>query len=565
MFIRTNLFSRYCSVFVLTLVVLLSSCTDLSETINSEVTSDQFFQTDEEFISALGDSYNVLSAWGTSGGWTAINEVATEEGIVTQKGTDWEDGGIWIRLQRHQQTYDDPQYNAAWTFLYSGVNNSNRLIFQFESLVESGDVDQEQAGSFISELKVLRAFYYYMLLDGFGNVPIITSFQDAPEEPTQPSSNFQEGRNAVFDFVEKEILENLDAISNDPNSSYGRVNQDVAHMILAKMYLNAHVYRDLDPNSAEYASYLNSAIEHADAIIDSGHYSLASDYSANFATNNSSSPENIFVVPYDKVFLEGFNLAMMTLHYQSQSTYDLEAQPWNGFAAMEEMYSTYIDPEKNPGPQGEVWGTEATSSEDGLNRIQGTQDARLSNFIVGPQYSSSGERLEDPGSEDADPNGPPLTFTPEIKNLAPNGLRQGGARIGKFEFASGANANLSNDYPIFRFADVLLMKAEALWRLNEQPGEALRLVNLVRQRAGVDNYSSLDATKILMERGREMFWEVTRRQDLIRFEGVNGGATRFNDPWTFKSTSDPSKNVFPIPRDQLEANTQLVQNPGYQG
>lgn len=565
MFTRISTISKSCLALTLTLVLVLSSCTDLSETIHSEVTSDEFFKTDKEFISALGDSYNVLSAWGAHGGWTATNQIATEEAIITQKGTDWEDGGIWIRLQRHQQVYDDPQYNTSWTFLYSGVNNANRLIFQFESLVESGDVEAEQAGAFISELKVLRAFYYYLLLDGFGNVPIITSFENAPEAPSQPSSNFQEGRNAVFDFVEKQLLDNIGDISDDPNSTYGRVNQDVAHMILAKLYLNAHVYKDLAPGSAAYQSYLNKAVQHTDAIINSGHYSLASEYSANFATNNSGSPENIFVVPYDKVFLGGFNLHQMTLHYQSQATFDLESQPWNGYAAMEEMYVSYIDPNKNPGPQGPVWGTEATSSEDGLNKIQGTQDARLSNFIVGPQYSSSGERLTDPGVTDADPNGPPLTFTPEIKSLAPDGLRQGGARIGKFEIASGASANLSNDYPIFRYADVLLMKAEALWRLNQDPGEALRLVNMIRNRAGVDDYSSLDANKILMERGREMFWEVTRRQDLIRFEGTNGGATRFNDPWKFKSVSDETKNVFPIPRDQLEANSNLVQNPGYQG
>lgn len=565
MFTRISTISKSCLALSLSLVLVLASCTDLTETINSEVTSEQFFKSDQEFISALGDSYNVLSAWGGHGGWTSMNQIATEEALITQKGTDWEDGGIWIRLQRHQQVYDDPQYNSAWTFLYSGVNNSNRLIFQFESLVESGDVDADQAAAFISELKVLRAFYYYLLLDGFGNVPIITSFADAPEEPSQPSSNFQDGRNAVFDFVEQELLDNIGDISDDPASTYGRVNQDVANMILAKLYLNAHVYRDLDPTGPEYQSYLDKVVQHTDLIIDSGNYSLASDYSANFATNNSGSPENIFVVPYDNVFLQGFFLHQMTLHYQSQSTYDLQNQPWNGYAAMEEMYVSYIDPNLNPGPQGEVWGTQPTSDEDGLNRIQGTQDARLSNFIVGPQFSSSGDRLTDPGVEDADPNGAPLTFTPEIQELAPNGLRQGGVRIGKFEFASGASFTLSNDYPIFRYADVLLMKAEALWRLNQDPGVALMLVNQVRNRAGVDNYTSLDADKILLERGREMFWEVTRRQDLIRFDGVNGGATRFNDPWKFKTTSDPNKNVFPIPRDQLEANTNLVQNPGYQG
>lgn len=546
-----------CLVAAFSLMFVFSSCTDLEETINSEVTSDQFFQTDQEFISALGDAYSPLTIWGQHNSWTSMNHTASDEGIITVKGTDWEDGGIWVRMKRHTYLYDDPEINNAWTALYSGVNNANRLIFQFESLVESGDVSEEDAASFIAELKVLRAFYYYQLLDGWGNVPLITSFADAPENP-ENNSDFQAGRTAVFDFVEQELLDNVDLVSSDAGSTYGRVNEWVARMILAKLYLNAEVYTG--------TPRWQDAIDQADLIIDSGNYSLVSNYRDNFVTNNSGSPELMFVVPYDNVFLTGFNLAQMTLHYQSQATFNLQQQPWNGYAAMEEAYVRYIDENSNPGPQGEVWGVEATSTEQGLDRIQGTQDERLVNMIVGPQFDSEGNRLTDESATAADPNGPPLTFTPEIQNLQPNGLRQGGARVGKFEFAAGATPDLSNDYPIFRYADVLLTKAEALWRLQQDPTEALRLVNLIRNRAGVDDYQApLTADKILDERGREMFWEVTRRQDLIRFDGVNGGATRYNDPWNFKDVSDENKNVFPIPRDQIEANPNLNQNPGYQG
>lgn len=545
-----------CLAVTLSLLFVLSSCTDLDETINSEVTSEQFFQTDQEFISALGDAYNPLTIWGQHNGWTSMNHTSSDEGVITQKGTDWEDGGIWIRMQRHTYLWDDAEINNGWTSLFSGVNNANRLIFQFESLVESGDVSEEDAASFIAELKAVRAFYYYMLLDGWGNVPIVDSFEDAPENPAN-SQTFQEGRTAVFEFVESELLNSVDLVSDDVNATYGRVNKFVVHMLLAKLYMNAEVYTGVER--------YDDAITQLDAIIDSGNYSLVSNYADNFATNNSGSPELMFVVPYDRVFLTGFNLHHMTLHYQNQATFNLQEQPWNGYAAMEEAYTRHIDPQSNPGPQGEVWGVEATSTEQGLDRIQGTLDDRLANFVVGPQFDSQGNRLEDASATSADPNGTPLTLTPEIIELAPNGLRQGGARVGKFEYEAGATPDLSNDYPIFRYADVLLMKAEALWRTNQQPGEALRLVNLIRNRAGVDDYSSLDADKLIDERGREMFWEVTRRQDLIRFDGINGGETRFNDPWSFKDVSPPEKNVFPIPRDQLEANENLFQNPSYEG
>lgn len=545
---------------VLLSVFMVSSCTDLEESVNSEVTSEDFFQTDQEFISALGDAYGPLSTWGNSGNYPTNNEVTSDEIIVTQKGADWEDGGVWIRLHRHTFQYDDPGINNAWNDMYSGVNNANRLIFQFESLVEEGSVSEEDAGQFIAELRVLRAFYYLQLLDHFGNVPIITQFEGAPENPTQPSQNFQEGRTEVFNFVEQQVLDNIDQLSTDVNSTYGRVNKWVAHMILAKLYLNAEVYT----GTSRWAD----AVEQCNSIINSGNYSMAANYADNFAVNNSGSPEMIFAVPYDEVFLQGFNLAMMTNHVAAQSMFDMAAQPWNGYATMEEFYMSYVDPQQNPGPQGEVYGPAPTEeATPGVEVIQGTQDARHeNNFIVGPAYSTSGERIEDGGATAGDPNGPPISFHPRIFNLEPNGLRQAGARIGKFEFENGVGVNMNNDFPIYRYTDVLLMKAEALWRQNPNDSEALRLVNMVRDRAGVDDFNNLTAERLLAERGRELFYEIHRRTDLIRFAG-DQGATEFNDPWKFKEQSESWRTVFPIPRDQLEANDNLVQHShsNYQG
>lgn len=255
---------------------------------------------------------------------------------------------------------------------------------------------------------------------------------------------------------------------------------------------------------------------------------------------------------------------MMTFHYGSQNTYNFQNQPWNGWSATQEIYESVIDPEQNPGPQGEVWGTQPTATSDGLDRIQGTLDDRLGNFVVGPQFTAAGDRIEDSGVfSDFDANGPPLTFTPAINDLQSVACRQCGARIGKYEFEMGIGGDMSNDFVVYRYADVLLMKAEALWRQNSGSGEALALVNQIRNRSGVDDFSSLNAERLLAERGREMFWEQMRRQDLIRFAGINGGQTRYNDPWQFKDVSQPFRNVAPIPRDQLETNPNLVQNPGY--
>ena len=543
-------------VLALGLLLYTAGCTDLTDTVDSQVTVETFFQNDQQFVSAMGDAYSRLTAVGGGGAPAQFNEATTDEVIVPARGQDWSEGGFWYRVNSQTWTDADGTFNSFWQTYFSGINNANRLIFQFESAVAAGTADPALAATFISELVAMRAFYYFFLLDAFGNVPIVTSFVDAEEMPSQPSSDFAEGRRMVYDFVESELLANIDALSDDPGGTYGRMNQNVARMTLAKLYMNAEVYT----GSAQW----NSALTQLNEIINSGQYSLASNYHDNFATSNEGSPENIFVVPYDKVFLTGLNLHHMTLHYGSQNTYNFQFQPWNGWSATQKVYESVIDPAQNPGPQGEVWGSNPTADDAGLEKVTGTLDDRLGNFIVGPQYTSGGERVMDSGIySDFDLNGPPLTFTPAMNDLEAVACRQCGARIGKYQFENGVGSSLSNDFVIYRYADVLLLKAEALWRMNAGSSEALALVNQIRVRSGVDPFTSLDADKILGERGRELFWEQTRRRDLIRFAGVDGGQTRYNDPWQFKPLSQPYRNVAPIPRNQIEANSNLVQNPGY--
>ena len=216
----------------------------------------------------------------------------------------------------------------------------------------------------------------------------------------------------------------------------------------------------------------------------------------------------------------------MTLHGLNRETFDLQEQPWNGYATLEEFYNTYEE-----------------------------TDVRIDNFLVCPQFSSSGERLMDISFEANDPDGAPLTFTPSITELEPIALRQDGARINKFEFAPGSNSNLSNDYPIFRYGEIILVSAEAKFRQGKTV-EATQLVNQIRARAGVDPFTSMTLENLYDERGREMFAEATRRSDQIRFG-------KFNEPWWEKAASQPFRNIFPIPQGQIEANPNLTQNPGY--
>lgn len=490
------------------LVGLNLSCTNLDENLYDTIAVDNFFKSEEEFVAALGNAYTNLYGYAGNGNLYSVQEVTSDEMVVPTRGNDWNDGGNWVRLHLHTYTPDDDRIRDSWNFCFGGVATCNRLIEQFEGLDVAGK------DAFIAELKAFRALFYYWLLDIYGNVPIETSFSSANPQPANKT------RAEVFAFVESELKASIPLLSREVGgAAYGRMNYYAAQTVLAKLYLNAEVYT----GTARWAE-AGTAL---DEIINSGRYSLAGNFFDNFKTENSGSPEFIFAIPYDQVFARGFNLPQMTLHYGSQATYNLQAQPWNGFCSLQEFYESFED-----------------------------DDIRKRSFLVGTQFSSSGDTIKDDAAEPNDPDGKPLTFTPEINQLRPLALRQAGARVGKFEFALGATPDLSNDFPVFRYADVLLMKAEVLLRTGNAGG-ALTLVNQIRDRAGVADFTSLDLDQLLAERGRELFSEVHRRTDLIRFG-------KYNDAW-WEKPADPSThvNILPIPRAQLDANPNLRQNPGY--
>ena len=525
------------SVFALALVV--GSCTKLDEKslLYDTVIADNFYKTDAELASAVGAAYSPLFGFGGNNHMIPLNEVTTDEMVVPQRGADWGDGGHWVRLQTHTYVPTDPTPNNGWNFCYSGITTCNKLLITLATSTSAN------APAYISELKALRAIYYYWLLDMFGNVPVVTDFSD----PTPPAKS---DRSAVYAFVEKELTDNLGELPRsgpEDGPLYGRVTRYVAYATLAKLYLNAEVYTG--------TPQWQKAIDMCDTIINSGKYKLAPNYSDNFVRLNTGSPEFIWAVPYDGVHAKGFNMCMMTLSYLNQSTYNINAQPWNGFATIQEFYQSYIDPVQNPGPQGQVVGLNPKGDS-----VTGTLDKRMANnFLVGPQYASDGSRLADGGADVTDPDGPPLTFTPYINELLPTAWRQSGARINKWNFYKGMLQDMDNDWAIFRYADIMLTKAEATARLsNWNDPITLAIVNQIRtQHGGVDPLPSLTTATYLAERAREMFAETFRRQDMIRF-GI------YNNAWRFHTAdADTHVNIFPIPETQINANTNLTQNPGY--
>ncbi|MFC3879359.1 RagB/SusD family nutrient uptake outer membrane protein [Algoriphagus namhaensis] len=481
-------------------VVMLASCWELDQEVLDGVTAEDVANSDNPVLIDVlkASAYSrIVGSWGGHNSIWSINEVASDEMAIPQKGADWEDGGQWLRMHRHTWNASEESFNNSWNYCFSAVGEINNLLIQYPDLPALN-----------AELKILRAFVYLWLIDSFGNVPIITE-QSSGGNPTNNS------RAEVFAFIESSILDNAALLPQVDSKT--TINFYSAHAILAKLYLNAEIYT----GTARWAD-----AEAAADVVMSGPYSLSSNFFNNFATRNGGSTENIFTLPYDENNAGGFNLAQMTLHYLSQNTFDLQEQPWNGYASLEEFYNSFDD-----------------------------EDVRKGSFLVGPQFASDGTRLNDISAEANDPDGQPLTFTPEINELAPGAYRQAGVRVGKYEFASGAGSSLSNDYPLLRLGDIILVKAEAALRTGDA-GTALTMVNMIRSRANLPALSAVTLDDIYDERGKEMFAEASRRTDMIRFG-------KWNQPWWEKGQSEPFRALFPIPLPQINANPNLVQNPGY--
>ncbi len=435
---------------VLPLVFAMGACQELEQEVLDGVTAEDVANSKNPNLIAVlkASAYaRIVGSWGGHNSIWSIHEVSSDELAIPQKGADWEDGGLWLRMHRHTWQPSDEAFNNSWNYCYTAVGEINNLLIQYPEVEALG-----------AELKVLRALVYLWLIDSFGNVPIVT------EESTggNPTNNT---RTEVFTFIENSILENIDLLPE--TSSKYTLNKISAKAILAKLYLNAQVYTGT-PRWAD-------AERLADEVINSGQYSLTSNFFANFSERNSGSTENILTLPYDQNNAGGFNLPQMTLHYLSQNTYNLQEQPWNGYASLEEFYNSFDN-----------------------------NDVRKNSFLVGPQFASDGTRLNDISAEPNDPDGPPLTFTPQINQLAPNAFRQAGARVGKFEFALGAASSLNNDYPLIRLGDIILIKAEAALRQGKT-AIALAAANQIRTRAGMPAYTTLTLDELYNERGREMF------------------------------------------------------------
>jgi len=508
---------RWTVVLVAPVLLTVAACTNLDESPESFITPVNFYNNEAEVLSGLAGVYAQLRH--VVDDYWNVTEVSTDEVVVPTRGQDWYDNGQWLELHRQTWTPSSPSglslINGAWGMAYTGVTRANALLEALDSVT----VPNQKA--IVAEARTLRAFYYYLLMDLFGGVPLATS--------TEVMARPRVTRDSLFTFIASELTAARADLPDQP-LAYGRLAKGAADAILANMYINAAVFtKDDGVSPTAYnscttvqiggKSACQLAVEAADRIINSGVYQLADSFPQDFRADNYNSPENIFVANFADQSGLGLNFVMRALHYNQ-----FTPSPWNGFATLAATYSAF-DP---------------------------ADERRQDVFLVGAQKNVL------TGQPVTDRQGNPLVFTTTINDIT-QATEGEGARFYKWPAdPNHLNENNGNDYAFFRLGEIYLIKAEALNEMSPGDGTALGLLNALRARVfnPPKPVGAVDRNAILQERLFELTFEAKRRQDLIRF-GLYTAARQF------KSVTDAKVLLMPIPQTQLDANPQLTQNPGY--
>jgi hypothetical protein len=522
------------ALLVAPLLLIGQNCTKLTEVPHDALTTSNAFHTDAELLAGVAGVYAQLRAveWV---GFITLEDLTTDVSIVPTRGSDWYDNGQWLDLHRQTWTASSAGtlafVNGAWNDLFSGVAKANLMI---DVITKAGGTNADQT---LAELRVLRAWYYYMLQDMFGGVPLVTS----TELKQYPRST----RTEVFAFIEKELTESAPKLPNKWDAgSYGRITKGAANAILASLYLNAGVFnKNTGVNANGYNSCTvtvsggktgcQAAIDAANAVINSGQYAINANWKQNFAADNKSSPENIFVIVHTEKSTQGIggNWPMRTLHYnQLNSGW---GSPWNGFATLAETYNAF------------------TPTDD-----------RRGMWLAGQAYSF------ETGQPVNDRTGNPLIFTEQIPDADQAGEGTG-VRFNKFPpiRSPATGSGQPNDFTFFRLSEMYLIRAEALNELG-QTAAALADLTFIHNKHDPTNPITA-ATQaqirdaILKERLLEFAAEGKRRTDLIRHG-------KFLKQWSttmahgkVDKSAETYRILFPIPSPQLGSNPLLTQNPGY--
>jgi starch-binding outer membrane protein, SusD/RagB family len=535
-------------------MIALTSCHKIDVPVTSELTPDVFPTDSAQFIQTTGPAYVALRGnWSTE--YFFQQSQSTDECIMPAYGGNWFDGAQNQQMHYHSWTKDNGYVNGNWGWLTTTIGVCNQAISILETTMPAGTSKNTK----LAEMKMVRALCYFFLMDNYGNVPIVTKYGDFAPKPNTP-------RAQVFTFIENEIKAVMNDLSDVNNiTTYGRPTKWMAQALLAKMYLNAEVYT----GTAKW----NECIAACDAIINSGKFSLATRanylvmfYPSNGPTALGSKDEFIFAIPFDAT-----SAGFLGRSANYKARYDVPRSM--GKVAAGAGYNFFNIPYVTGGPA-------ATLPEYYAN-FNDPNDIRNKQWLTGLQFQPDGitpilitttNKGYDQFYSGASPNAP-YTFQLDLK---PNfTLRQSAASfdVGNDEIAwttgyrnikfypdaSSTSRNQNNDQPVFRYSDIILMKAEAIQKGGTATlgHTALSLINSLRaNRTTSAALGVVTVNDIYAERARELAWEGWRRNDAIRFG-------KFEGAWGFKTNTETYRRIFPIPTSAMQVNPALTQNPGY--
>ena len=553
--------------FVLGLLSLTESCTKLKETVLDE--SSVTGLTEKQIADGtIAPVYAQLPNIFIHTGLFALQEITTDEAILPYRGgTDWGDNGIFLDLHRHQTTSNNAPVRNTWNPITQSLS---RAVSAISSLQGSKDPN---ATKYIAEAKGMYAFYNMLVLDLWGVIFV--------KEDPGATSKIVRGEEAV-EYLKKVLLEVEPLLDN--TTGPGRLTKAGVWGLLAKLHLNAAVYRDRYAATFTFKNEdMDKVIEYTSKIISSGQYALSPDYWAIFNDENNTNKELVFAVD-QRADLNGHNrLAYFSL---SGDQFPLPsftgANGTDGPGITSDFYKTWVDAYTPTDPA--VADPRFYQKNITVNPVtqQACYDAatyRIDRGILrGQQYGL----IRTAGVFEKCPDGKfkvgrlfnntrnrptiPVLHTERIDFTTVGSDYSTGFRVLKFEFGkksvSGRNFGEA-DIPIVRLGDVYLMRAEARLRKGDA-ASALTDVNAVRTSrtaTGVGRaLASVNLDQLFRERGFELYWELQRRTDMVRFG-------KFEGTWTEKASTDKNKRVFPIPQTAIDGASNLPgylkQNPGY--
>lgn len=540
------------SLFVLLAGVM--ACTDLDVRPQGSASSDVILTTPEGYKKFLAKMYQGLAHTGQNGP-AGAGDIAGDEGFsqymrglwnAEEMPTDeavtlWGDPGL-KDYHAHSWTSQSPFITQFYYRIFYQVSLANLFLNEISdgNLARRGlpqSFITNVAPVYRAEARTLRALSYWHGLNYFRNIPFADENSSTTTLPQQATPQ------EIFDFVESELQAAEADLMPSRTNEYGRFDKAVAYMILAKLYLNAEVYIGT-PKYTEAITQLNKIITPTGGSLA---YTLAPGYQDNFLTDNNTSPEMIFGVPSEAITAPNFGGVTLIIN-------------------------------------GAIGGQLASLPQvGGRNPIMGNNQS-----WAGHRTTSALVNLfpDETGAIDGRAIWYSAGQTKEISDI--NQFTQG-YMVTKFRNVSKAGAPgqdgtfTDTDYPLFRYADVLLMYAEAVQRggAGGSTPTAITYLNQIRQRAygadygtgvapGLGVITSMDLNLLLDERGREFYWEGHRRTDMIRFGVFSDNPT--NNPrgiWPWKGNvqngvaTEAKRNIFPIPASDIIANPNLTQNPGY--